>query len=85
VAAGCHGRGDGGAEGLAGRNDYFRVDIFCPCEVFVGPFGITVNTSFARFSLAVAITPVFQGEDVCGYAPKKFVNGARLAMLEALP
>ena len=53
--------GDGGAEGLAERNDRFAVDRFRVHKVFVGRFGIAVNASFVRFSFAMAITPVFQG------------------------
>jgi hypothetical protein len=52
--------GDGGAEGLAERNDHFAVDTFRVHEVFVGRFGIAVDASFVRFSFAAAITPVFQ-------------------------
>ncbi len=67
--------GDGGAEGLSERNDRFAVDAFCVHEVFVGRFGIAVDAGFVRFSFAVAITPVFQGKDVCGCAAEKFVSG----------
>ena len=74
LVAGCQVGGDGGAEGLAERNDRFAVDTFRVHEVFVGRFGVAVDPGFARFSLAVAITPVFQGKDVCGCAAEKFVK-----------
>jgi hypothetical protein len=61
LAADCQVGGDGGAEGLAERNDRFAVDTFCVHEVFIGRFGIAVDASFVRFSFAVTITPVFQG------------------------
>ena len=60
--------GDSGAEGLAERNNRFAVDTFYVHEVFVGRFGVAVDAGFARFSFAVAITPVFQGKNVRGCA-----------------
>ena len=61
LAVGCQVGGDGGAEGLAERNDRFALDTLCVHEVIVSRFGIAVGASFVRLSFAVAITPIFQG------------------------
>ena len=75
LVVGCQVGCDGGAERLTERNDHSAVDAFCVHEVFVGRFGIVIDPGFARFSFAAAITPVFQGKDVCGCAAEKFVDG----------
>jgi len=74
LPVGCQMSGDGGTEGLAEGNDRFWVDTLCAYKVFVGRFGIAVDTSFARLPFAVTVTSVFQSKYVCMCATEKFID-----------
>ena len=74
LPVGCQMSGDGGTEGLAEGNDRFWVDTLCAYKVFVGRFGIAVDTSFARLPFAVTVTSVFQSKYVCMCTTEKFID-----------
>ena len=75
----CQVRSNSRAEGLAERDYRFTVDTPCAHKVFVSGIGIAVDPSLARLSLAVAVTAVLQGKDVCMHAAEKFIDGCTVS------
>jgi len=70
----CQMGGDRSPQRLAVRDNRFHVDAFRLHEIFVSGVGILLDSSFARLSFAVAVTPVLQSQDVCRCASKKLID-----------
>ena len=75
LAVHCQMGRDSGPKGLPERNDRFAVDTFRVRKVFVSCIRIAVDAGLARLSFAVAVTPIFQGKDVCMGAAEKLIHG----------
>src|SRR5439155_19804794 len=85
LTAGCQASGDRSAEELPEGNDRFGVGASCVHKVFVGRFGITVDTSLARLPFAVTVTAIFQSQYVCMCAAEKFVDGCTVGNVGGVP
>lgn len=59
---------------MSERDDGFRRHTATSHEVIVGCIGIAIEAGFTRRSLASAIAPIFDGEDIRRRIVQKLVN-----------
>lgn len=66
--------GNGGAEGLAKSEDGAGVKTLCVDEELICGFGVEVDPCFAGRAFTVAVSTIFECQDVGGHVAEEFVG-----------